>query len=490
MTATPGIILANRAYIDHDRPLADGGTATAGAGGLLAALHTVIEPWEGERGTTWIGAARGAFDHEWTDASGYELLDSPRGPLRHRRLYFGEATWTAHYDAVSNSFLWPLLHLSHQPLPDLTGYFPRPVSPASSEWRAYRAVNTAFAEAALAENAEGGCWIHDYHLALVPSLLRARRFKGPIGFFLHTPVPELSIAKHYLDAPGRVYLREWLEGCLGADLLGFQTEDNLDRFTVAAATLCGFGIVPGGLQRGSRVVKTGVFPVGIDPREIDAARDVCLPSHYLPALQSGLPLVVGLERCDYTKGIPERLKAIEAAYRLGARFAYLGVAAPTREAVPAYRALEHAVACAAHDAGRAARSAGLPFLQLRERTGWENVVSLLRRADVVLTSSLADGMNLVPIQGIIAQAPRPRQRRAVVFTGERAGVAKVATPRDGLIAIDPFERDAFASCLASAVQGRQPRISDSLVERVRKRDAHAWANGFLESLAEGPGPAW
>jgi len=490
MTPTPGLILANRAYIDHDRPVADGGATTPGAGGLVAALHTVIEPWEGEHGTTWIGASRGACDREWTDADGYELLDSPRGPLRHRRLFFSEPTWAAHYDAVSNSFFWPLLHLSHQPLPDLTGYFPRPVSPSSREWRAYREVNAAFADAALAESSEGGCWIHDYHLALVPSLLRARRYRGPIGFFLHTPVPDLAIANEFLDAAGRVYFREWLEGCLGADLLGFQTEDNLDRFTIAAATLCGFGIVPGGLQRGSRVVKTGVFPVGIDPEEIDSVRDVDLPAHYLLAVESGLPLVVGLERCDYTKGIPERLKAIETAYQRGARFAYLGVAAPTREAVPAYRALDSAVQSAIDDTSRAAEAAGVPFLQLRERAGWENVVSLLRCADVVLTSSLADGMNLVPIQGIIAQASRPRQERAVVFTGERAGVARVAAPRDGLIAVDPFEQDAFASCLAGAVQGRHPRISDSLVERIRKRDAHAWASGFLESLAEGPEPAW
>lgn len=481
MSSVPGLILANRSYLDHATPRRDDYVPTPGAGGLVAALHSVIESWGPGRGTTWIGAGRGAYDQEWCDTDGFELLDTPRGPLRHRRLFFDQQAWTAHYDTVSNSFLWPLLHLSHLPLPELTGYFPEPVSPSASEWRAYRAVNASFAAAASQEKGAGICWIHDYHLALTPSELRTRLFGGRIGFFLHTPFPDLDLARRYLDSAGLLFFTEWLEGCLGADLVGFQTEGNLVRFELAAMMLCGFAPVRGGLQRGNRFVATGVFPVGIDPLEVDAADDINLP--VLQGAQGeGVPLVVGLERCDYTKGIPERLLAVGDAYRAGARFDYVGVAAPTREGVAAYRALGERIERASAEVESAAKQAGGRFLQVREQSDWNGVVSLLRRADVVLTSSLADGMNLVPIQAIVAQSRRPASERGIVFTGEHAGVATVGQRHEGLAAVDPFDREQFSTAIREAVNGRLPRVSDSLISRVRRNDAEAWVDHFLDAL--------
>ena len=106
-----GLILANRAYLDHETPRSAGSTSSGGNGGLLATLRPVIEPWDGTSGTTWIGAGLGQFDSEWTDARGFELIETPRGTLRHRRLFFPNATWQGHYAEVSNSFLWPLVHL-------------------------------------------------------------------------------------------------------------------------------------------------------------------------------------------------------------------------------------------------------------------------------------------------------------------------------------------------------------------------------------------
>ncbi len=481
MSTLSGLILANRSYLDHSTPRRDDYVPTPGAGGLVAALHSVIEAWGPGRGTTWIGAGRGEFDREWCDPDGYELLETPRGPLRHRRLFFDETRWSAHYDAVSNSFLWPLLHLSHQPLPDLTGYFPAPVTPSASEWRAYRAINSAFADSAVTERDARICWIHDYQLALTPTDLRAKLFQGRIGFFLHTPFPDLEIARKYLDTAGLLFFVEWLEGMLGADLVGFQTESNLVRFEIAATTLCGFVPVAGGLQRGTRFVSTGVFPVSIDPSEVDEAHsDVAFLNE-----RHELPLVVGLERCDYTKGIPERLVAVADAFRMGSRFHYLGVAAPTREAVSAYQSLARTIETAAADVTVAAKEAGGRFTQVRRQSDWNNVVGLLRSADVVLTSSLADGMNLVPIQAIIAQSNRPAAERAVVFTGENAGVATVGQRHEGLARIDPFDREAFAIAISRAVNGELPRVSDALVSRVRRKDAAAWAMGFLDALGTG-----
>ena len=107
------------------------------------------------------------------DDNGYELIDTARGPLRHRRLFFDEPLWRAHYGAVANTFLWPLLHLVREPLPEVTGYCPARAVPEPNEWEAYRAVNGEFAKAAAGERPDASVWVHDFHLALVPALLRA-----------------------------------------------------------------------------------------------------------------------------------------------------------------------------------------------------------------------------------------------------------------------------------------------------------------------------
>jgi trehalose 6-phosphate synthase len=197
--------------------------------------------------------------------------------------------------------------------------------------------------------------------------------------------------------------------------------------------------------------------------------------------------VVGLERQDYTKGIPERLQAMAALWRVGLRFHYLGLASPTRQGVPGYERFEATLAAALRMAGEAADNAGCTCVQEPRALAWPDVVALLRDADVVCTSSLADGMNLVPLQAAIAQSLRPVGRRAVIISGRDAGVAATYPGRaaDGLVAVNPFDTHAFASVLRDALAGRPGRISDALVAAVAANDARAWASGFLADLRAG-----
>ena len=483
-----GLILANRAYLDHESPRWADSPSSAGNGGLLAAVRPVIAPWDGRSGTTWIGAGLGRFDREWTDDRGFELIETPRGPLRHRRLYFGSSTWHGHYAEVSNSFLWPLFHLVRHDLPARTGYYPVPSTPGGPDWRSFVAVNTAFAEAAAEEREAPWCWIHDYQLSLVPDLLRERGFAGRIGFFLHIPFPDIETARPYLEPGGWAAFRKVVEGMLGADLIGFQTAADVDRFHRAALEMCGAAPLDGGVLHHGRRVRTAAFPVGIDIEDVlDVARKAPVSPRVTAARAAGLPLVVGLERGDFTKGIPERLAALTRAFRRGARFAYLGIAAPTREGVRAYDALEAAVDLALTHARAAAASAGGTFSHVRANVGWEDVVALQRDADVVFTSSLSDGQNLVPLQAAIAQSLRPPESRAVILTGRDAGVASTFSRFgfDGLVAIDPLDEPAMAEAFCEALAGLPGRVSDRFIQDIRRRDAHAWATGFLAVL-EGP----
>lgn len=481
------IIVANRAYLDHNDPPDSGAAESASNGGLLAAVRPVIAPWEQGDGTTWIGAGRGRYDEKYTGPGGLEFLETPRGALRHQRLFFDDATWGYHYAEVANSFLWPLLHLVRVPLPEVAAYYPAPRLPSDAEWAAYRRVNHAFAVAAQAQPIRGTAWVHDYQLALVPELLRREGFPGRIGFFLHTPFPDLAVASRFLDARARMQFAEFVHGILGASVAGFQSEGDADRFIAAAVALCGAEPVAAGLRVDGRTVRVDAYPVGIDSDEtLEAARSGTVPDDIVAAITPGAPLVIGLERSDFTKGIPERLAAIAASYRCGVRFTYVGIAAPTREGVAAYEKLDAAIDAGVADADRAARACGSTFLQLHRSIPWESVIALQREADVVFTSSLADGMNLVPLQAVAAQSLRPAAERGVILAGMDAGVswAFAGYTGDGLVPVDPFDDKQMRATLSDAVQGKLPRISDRLVAAVRDASAQSWATQFLADLGD------
>ncbi len=487
MPVSVDLILANRAYLDHESPRWADSPSSAASGGLLAAVRPIISPWDGSRGTTWIGAGLGRYDREWTDERGFEILETSRGPLRHRRLFFGSSTWSGHYAEVSNSFLWPLLHLVRTDLPRATGYYPAPAEPGTADWASYVAVNTAFAEAAAGERTARTAWVHDYQLALVPRLLRERGFSGRIGFFLHTPFPSLEVAQPYLQGRAGECFWEVVRGILGADVAGFQSLHDLARFVAAATRLPGVSVERGGLGVEGRFVRCAAYPVGIDIDDVlTVATSAPVPEPASAARVAGLPLVVGLERGDFTKGIPERLRALVAAYRAGARFAYVGIAAPTREGVRAYEALDATIEREAARAREAAFHAGCPFANVRANVGWRDVVALQREAAVVFTSSLADGQNLVPLQAAIAQSVRPASERGVIITGRDAGVASAYAgfEADGLAVVDPLDEIAMVQTLCAALEARPGRISDRLIAEVKERDALAWATNFLNDLGD------
>jgi trehalose 6-phosphate synthase len=479
------LILANRAYLDHETPQERGEGGSPTNGGLLATLRPAFAPWDGARGTTWIGAGRGRFDREFAGRDGLELVETPHGTLRQRRLYFADDAWDGHYAEVANSFTWPLFHLVREPLPEVTEYYPRPEEPGSEQWAKHVAVNQEFATAALGEASARTCWVHDYQLALTPQMLRAGGFRGRIGFFLHTPFPRFDLAERFLNERGRALFGELVRGMLGADLIGFQTEDDRDRFIESAERVGGAELRGGRLSFRGREVRVSAHPAGVDSEGVErAAAQGRLPAAVAAARREGAPFVVGLERCDFTKGIPERLRAVTSAFEGGMEFSYAGVAAPTRAGVAAYAKLERAVETAADEAAAAAGRRGRSFVHLHQTLSWNEVVALEREADVVFTSSLADGMNLVPLQAVIAQERRAPGQRAVLIAGRDAGVARVYREfeGDGLVSIDPLKPEVMLETLVRALRGELPRVSDRLIAEVRKRDAQSWANGFMSEL--------
>ena len=483
MSFGPGLIIANRSYIDHAGPpgvereiLPDGG--------LLAALRAAAAAWPGMPEVVWIGAGRGQFDREWVDSDGYETVETQSGPLRHRRLFFDGATWAGYYATVANAFLWPLLHLVRLDLPEKTAYYPVPAAPSATQWNAFRNVNRAFAAAA-EESGANRAWIHDYQLGLVPRYLRESGFAAPIGFFLHTPFPNIAVAARYLAHEAAGHFREWCEGLLGADLIGFQTVEDVERFCEAVVRLGAVRRLDGVEWQG-RTVAVAAHPVGIAPATVPAAvkgSPLANPA-IAGAREAGLPLVVGLERADYTKGIPERHSAIALAFQSGRRFAYVGVCAPTRPGVAGYAALNTHIQSSIALASAAAREAA-GFFDCRLQTiGLEEVITLLSSADVVFTSSLADGMNLVPLQAVLAQSERGSGLRGAILAGRDAGVSSAYRQfvGDGLLTIEPTDIAGTAAALSRALAGGAGRISDEFVAAVQHHSARHWADRFFDEL--------
>jgi trehalose 6-phosphate synthase len=402
-------------------------------------------------------------------------------------LFFSGSIWNDFYASVANGFLWPLLHFVRHDLTAVTGYYPAPGLLRASEWTAFRAVNRAFAAAGAEIAGVRHAWIHDYQLGLVPRYLRESGFEAPIGFFLHTPFPNGRIVAPVLSTEGARRFREWCEGVLGADLVGFQTNEDAERFRDVVAP---FGAVRDGehLSWNGRRVRIGVHPVGIDEAPVRAALEsvVADPLAIHRDRIGELPIVVGLERADYTKGIPERHRAIARAFMGGQRFAYFGVSAPTRRGVAGYSSLSRQVEEATEEASAAAKVAGVLFEYRLEAIGWAEVVGLLAAADVVFTSSLADGMNLVPLQAVLAQSGKPVQLRGTILAGRDAGVSSTYSQFSGagLTAIEPTDIPGSAVALSHAISGRAGRISDEFVAEARALSAHHWAERFMAELEE------
>ncbi len=295
---------------------------TPSAGGVATGLRRI-------RSRRWIG---------WSGMSAQvspvvqREIDARLNDIGACGVALNDADITSYYTRMANSVLWPLLH---DQCPETAA--------ESADWETYRSVNARFADVVLRERSPDDLiWIHDYHLMLLPRLLRERRPDARIAFFLHSPFPRLSTLA---TLP---WAAELVHGLLGADAVGFQTQSDLRRFARASRALAGrpsewtagSGLVA---DRG-RDVRLHVTPMSVDVAAFASRADDPETRRRVLALRAGGgPLLVGIDRLDPTKGIPRRLEAfgrlLESHPELRGRARLVQLAVPSREAVPAYRTL-------------------------------------------------------------------------------------------------------------------------------------------------------
>jgi trehalose 6-phosphate synthase/phosphatase len=373
-----------------------------------------------------------------------------------------------YYEHYSNGALWPLFH-----------YFADRVPLQIRDFDAYERVNARFAEA-VAERYEPGdlVWVHDYQLMLVPQMLRERIPEARIGFFLHIPFPSSEI---FRVLPRRERL---VEGLLGADLVGFHTAAYLRHFASSVLRLTSAPAEVDRIRWRHGEVRLGVFPMGIDaeqfsqraesPEVMDLVRE-----HTREPTQ----LLVGIDRLDYTKGIPRRLLAFEAMLQrhpeLHGKVRLVQVAVPSRERVEAYREFREEVdALVGRIHGEFATAGWSPIHYLYRGLAQSQIVALYRAADAVLVTPLRDGMNLVAKEFI---ASRP-DGDGVLVLSEFAGAASELSEA---LRVNPYDIDGTAETLHRALtmpEGERRTRMAVLRDRVMQHDVHRWARAFIGRL--------
>ncbi len=424
---------------------------TRQVGGLVSALEPALRNEHG----MWLGWSGQARGHD-----SRVVVDTTEQPAR-ARFDLPTVVRDQFYSGFCNRVLWPLFH----------GFTNR-VRCTQEDWDAYVAANDRYARHAL-ELAQRGAtiWIHDYHLLLAARALRAYGHEGRIGLFLHVPFPTPEV---FETLP---WSSELVEAMCEHDLLGFQTRASAANFLAAASAT---------KRRFQRMPEVGVFPATIDPKpfreHIEEAREVA----GLRQVLGGKRLLLGVDRLDYSKGIPERLLAYE---RLLDRFpewrrrvTLLQISVPTRAEIPDYAELRERVeTMVGRINGKFGDTDWVPVRYLYRSYEHEVLAQLYRLSDVALVTPLRDGMNLVAKEFVAAQEP---DRPGVLVLSQYAGAAEVL---DGAVITNPFHPEGLASDIDLALRmspsERAQRHRTLLNALEREGDAKAWADRFLDRLA-------
>lgn len=470
------IVVSNREPYMHQRR--DGrARMIVPAGGLVTALDPVLQACGG----VWIAHGAGDADRETADAGGRLTVppEDPRYTLR--RVWLSREEEKGYYYGFSNEGLWPLCHLAHE----------RPVF-RSDDWEQYGRVNRRFAEAVLDEvgSGEAVVLVQDYQLALVPRLLKQARSDLRVGLFWHIPWPT---AEAFRICPWAV---EILQGMLAADLIGFHLPQYCGNFldTVDRTVESRIDRDHHAVELGGSRTEVRPFPISVQPwgeRHVLAGEALAERVAGLRAQhQLGDAIVaVGVDRIDYTKGLPERFRAcarlLERWPEYRGRFTLVSLGAPSRTHIRRYREyLDELEALADEINWQYQTDTWKPIRFLVAHHDPETVHAFLSMATMCVVSSLHDGMNLVAKEYVAAQAGGD----GVLVLSAFAGAAGELV--DALV-VNPYDIEGFAEALRVGLEmdpAERRRRMQRLSSQVDQHNIYRWAANVLTALATAPRP--
>ncbi len=428
------------------------------SGGLVAAMAPAMR----QRGGVWIG---------WPGAKlrPDERLETEDAPCELHPVPLSDTETKRFYHGYSNGALWPLFHS-----------LPERMALDRRNWDSYETVNERFAQAAIEEMGEDDLiWVHDYHLALVPEMIRRRRPNARIAYFLHIPFPPFDL---YRILPS---YRAILRGLLASDLVGFHCPGYVSNFQDCVERLLGARVDRGAgrIEHGDHTVQVGAFPLGIDYAEYER-RSREAPRTKRPASER---IILGVDRLDYTKGIPERMRAYERLLELHpdhrGKVTLIQIAVPSREQVSEYQSLKREIdELVGRINGRFGTSFWTPIRYVHRSIPPQRLSALYRDAAVALVTPLRDGMNLVAKEFVASQTEDP----GVLVLSRMAGASD--TMQEAL-RVNPYNIDSVADVLHQALEmprdQRETRLR-ALQRRERRHDLAEWLEVFLRQATHPP----
>ncbi len=441
------------------------------ASGLVTALEPILRACDG----TWIAQGTGDADREAVDDHDRLRVPPDHPQYTLRRVWLSAEEEQGFYLGFANEGLWPLCHIAHT----------RP-SFRASDWEYYQAANRRFADAFLEEAAaerDPLALVQDYHFALAPRMIKEARPDARVAIFWHIPWPN---PEAFAICP---WQRELLDGLLGADLIGFHVQSHCNNFldTVDRTLESRIDRERFAVNRRKHFTFVRPFPISVNfPNEAAPAESgYTLRSALLRKFGLSAPMLgIGVDRVDYTKGIPERFRAIEMfferwpSYRR--QFTFVQIGAPSRTHIRRYHQLMEEVESEAERINRRFQSSDWrPILFLPRHHSHQEILPYYRAADVCMVTSLHDGMNLVAKEYIAARADEQGTLILSRFTGASQELM------DALL-VNPYDTeqlaDAIHAALAMAPQEKQARMA-RMRTYVREHNIYLWAGNLISDLA-------
>jgi trehalose 6-phosphate synthase/phosphatase len=389
-------------------------------------------------------------------------------------VFISPAEIAKYYYGFANRTLWPLFH-----------YFSTYCAYEESEWIAYKRVNQKFFQKVFdLAGPQDTFWIHDYHLMLVPDLIRKSLPQSSVGFFLHIPFPSSEI---FRTLPWR---EEILRGLLGADLIGFHTYEYARHFLNSVLLLLGYEHEFGAILMDNRIVKVENFPMGIDSLSLKSLLEEPSIQKDIKNLEERIwtkkrKIILSVDRLDYTKGIPQRLEGIELFLEKNPewhnRFTYIMLCVPSRTKVRHYSHLKEEVdSLVGRINGRFGRPGWIPVHYMYRSLPFNKLLPLYTLADVALVTPLRDGMNLVAKEYVVSK----KDNKGVLVLSETAGAA---SELGEALLVNVNNKEDIASALTQAL-GMSEEEQTSRMELMRKRlfeyDVLHWARSFVQRIKD------
>jgi trehalose 6-phosphate synthase/phosphatase len=415
----------------------------------------------------WPGLAREQISGDEKEELIEKLDQSGNYPV-----FLSQSHIENYYNGYCNKTIWPLFHCFNQ----FTEY-------QNNLWEAYRHVNQIFCQTILdIVEPNDTIWVHDYHLMLLPNLLRKRRPDLTIGFFLHIPFPPTEI---FRLLPWR---REILEGLMGADLIGFHTYDYVRNFLDSILRLRGYENSLGYINYQNRMIKVDSFPMGIDFERFNNSseqKQTALEIQKMKKNTKNYKIIISVDRLDYTKGILERLDAyatfLEDNPEYWEKVIMILVAVPSRTGVTQYQQLKQRIdEMIGYINGKFGKLGWSPISYLYRSLPFHELTALYYLADVALITPIKDGMNLIAKEYIATK----KNANGVLILSEMAGAGNEMG--EALI-VNPNNRTQISWSLKYALnmeeKEQQRRISD-MQKRLKEYDVKKWAEDFKENLVK------